>query len=203
MLKIIRLVFCIGTTLVTASVLVVLGLGCASKPKGDPVAFTVEALAATDPSKINLVEKGSDTEKHSIEHFKSFNGDFSKSNILANTKSVYATDVYFRDSFKEIHGEPEFEAYLLRGADNVAEFSMDWKDVTENGGNYYFRWIMTLKLKRDGKDDPATRVTGISHVRFGHDGKVVFHHDYFDGAGMLYEKIPVLRGMIWYVKKRV
>ncbi len=169
----------------------------------DAVVYTEQALAATDPAKVGRLEKGSEAERKAIEQFKTFNSDFSTNNLIQNTKVVYAEDVYFRDPFKEIHGEPEFEKYLLRGGDAVSEFSMEWLDVSEHDGNYYFRWIMSVKLKRDAKDKPAGRTTGISHVRFGPDGKVIFHQDYFDGAAFLYEKIPVLGAEIRFIKKRL
>ncbi|HEX3797579.1 MAG TPA: nuclear transport factor 2 family protein [Verrucomicrobiae bacterium] len=178
--------------------------GCASAPKKlNPVVYTEQALAATDVSKVGRLEKGSAAEQKAIEQFKTFNSDFSTNNIINNTKLVYAQDLYFRDPFKEIHDEKEFEAYLLRGSSAVAEFSMQWLDVSEHDGNYYFRWIMSVKLHRDAQDKPASRTTGISHVRFGQDGKVIFHQDYFDGAAFIYEKIPVLGAEIRFIKKRL
>lgn len=178
-------------------------VGCASAPKPDPADFTRNALMATDVKNVGRLAKGSAAESAAIARFKTFNSDFSAANITNNTKSVYAADIYFRDPFKEIHGEPEFEAYLLRGAGAVAQFSMDWQDVAENDGNYYFRWIMSVTLKRDGKNARPSYTTGISHVRFGPDGKVIFHQDYFDAAAFLYEKIPVLGGEIRFIKKRL
>src|SRR5580693_8366512 len=149
--------------------------GCASAPKQDPMVFTERALAATDAIKVKAIEKGSTAEKEAIARFETFNSDFSAANITNNTKNVYATDVYFRDPFKQIHGEPEFEAYLLRGSAATAQYAMDWKDVAESHGDYYFRWVMSLKLNRDGKNKPPSLTPGISHVRFGPDGKVIFH----------------------------
>ena len=176
----------------------ILAAGCASSPpKMDPSAFTEQALQATDATKSTRVPA------EVIARFKNFNGDFSSNNIAAQTKEIYAADVYFRDPFKEIHGEPEFEAYLLRGSTAVKEFSMTWKDEAEHDGDYYFRWVMTLKLKRDGKNEPPTLNNGISHVRFGADGKVIFHEDYFDAATFLYEKVPVLGGGIRFIKNRM
>jgi hypothetical protein len=184
-------------------VLVSLAAGCVSKPKTDPVAFTAQALAATGTDRVGRLQKGSAAESAAIERFKTYNSDFSGANITNNTRKVYAPDVYFRDPFKEIHGEAEFEKYLLRGSSAVAQFGMDWKDVAESDGNYYFRWVMSVKLKRDGKNDPPSLTTGISHVRFNQDGLVVFHQDYFDSAAFLYEKIPVLGGEIRFIKNRL
>jgi hypothetical protein len=177
---------------------VCLAAGCASTPaKMNPATYTAEALQATASGKNTHVPP------EVIQRFKDFNGDFSSNNIVIHTKEVYAADVWFRDPFKEIHDENEFEAYLLRGSAAVAEYSMEWSDVAEHDGDYYFRWVMTLRLNRDGKNDPPTLNNGISHVRFGADGKVIFHEDYFDAATLLYEKIPVLGGGIRFIKKRL
>jgi hypothetical protein len=192
-----------SATLLLACLAVACVAGCSSTPKPDPMTFTQQALAATDPAGTKTLERGSAAETNAIEQFKTFNGDFSAANITNNTKKVYSADIYFRDPFKQIHGEPEFEAYLLRGSAAVASFSMDWKDLAESGGNYYFRWVMTLKLKRDGKKKPPTLTSGISHVRFGPDGKVVFQQDYYDAGEFLYEKIPILGSEIRFIKKRM
>ena len=171
--------------------------GCASTPpKMNPATFTDQALQATVAAKIRVAPEV-------VERFKTFNSDFSSNNIAAHTSEIYAADLYFRDPFKEIHGEQEFQAYLLRGSTAVKEYSMDWKDVSDHDGDYYFRWVMTLKLNRDGKNDPPTLNNGISHVRFGADGKVIFHEDYFDAATFIYEKVPVIGSGIRFIKKRM
>jgi len=172
--------------------------GCATPAsKQDPSAFTAQALAATDAAKTANVSA------EVIAQFEKYNGDFSTNNIVENTRKVYADDVWFRDPFKQIHGEQPLEAYLMRGATAVAQYHMDWSDVSQGNGDYYFRWIMTLKLNRDGQHAAPTLNNGISHIRFGADGKVIFHEDYFDAATFLYEKIPMLGGEIRFIKNRL
>jgi limonene-1,2-epoxide hydrolase len=172
--------------------------GCSTpSTKPDPSAFTAQALAATDAAKTSNVSAGV------IAQFEKYNGDFSTNNILENTRKVYADEVWFRDPFKQIHGEAPFQAYLLRGAAAVAQYHMKWADVAQDHGDYYFCWVMTLKLNRDGKNEAPTLNNGISHIRFGPDGKVIFHEDYFDAATFLYEKIPVLGGEIRFIKNRL
>jgi steroid delta-isomerase len=187
----------------TASVAALLFAGCASAPKEDPAVFTDHALAATDPKTVKGLGKGSPVESEAIARFKHFNQDFSEANISNNTATVYAQDLWFRDPFKEIRGEPAFQAYLLRGSSATKFFSIEWKDLAESDGNYYFRWIMRVKLKRDGKHKPPSITPGISMVRFGADGKVIFQQDYYDGAAFLYERIPILRSEIRFIKKRL
>jgi hypothetical protein len=177
-------------------------MGCASAPQPNPMVFTNQALAATNPLKTTFT-KDSAAETDAIGRFKQFNGDFSAANITNHTTDIYSANVWFRDPFKEIHGEPAFEAYLLHGSSAVAEFSMDWQDVAENDGNYYFRWVMSLKLHRDSHDQPPSLTPGISLVRFDHEGKVIFQQDYYDAGAFLYEKIPILGSEIRFIKKRM
>jgi len=78
-----------------------LAAGCASNSnKINPAAYTAQALQATAPAKNNHVSP------EVIQRFKDYNGDFSSNNIVLHTKEVYASGIWFRDPFKEIHGEP-------------------------------------------------------------------------------------------------
>jgi len=44
-------------------------------------------------------------------------------------------------------------------------------------------------------------VRGASHLRFDAAGKVVLHRDYWDAAEELYAKLPVLGGLMRYLKR--
>lgn len=183
-----------------ASGAVYLIAGCASPPKQDPQVFTTHALAATDTTKTKL---SGAAEEEAITRFETFNGDISASNITNNLRQVYAENIYFRDPFKEIHGLADFETYLLRDSASVTQYSINWQDVAKGDGDYYCRWVMTVKLKRDSRHKPPAQTCGISEIRFGADGKVIYEQDYFDAASFLYERLPILGGEIRFIKKRL
>jgi Uncharacterized conserved protein (DUF2358) len=174
--------------------------GCASKPKQDPLVFTTQALAATETTKTKL---SAQTEGEVISRFEKFSGDISASNITNNLRQIYAANIYFRDPFKEIHGLADFETYLLRDSASVTQYNIDWQDVGKSDGDYYFRWVMTVKLKRDSRHKPPSQTCGISEIRFGEDGKVIYEQDYFDAGSFLYERLPILGGEIRFIKKRL
>ena len=184
--------------LVIVGLVVVAGLvaGCSSAPASLASAkFTAEALAATES------DKAKDVPSAIIERFKNVNSDFSTNNLAAHLKEIYAPDVFFRDPFKEVQGLDKMQAYLLRSAKQVAQYGIDWQDVSVHDGEYYFRWVMTLKMTMEGKKISASKHNGITHIRFNADGKVIFQQDYYDGAAFLYEKIPLIGGGIRMVKK--
>jgi SnoaL-like domain len=183
-----------GLVVLTAGIMA----GCASAPASlAPARFTAEALAATEPL------KATNAPTDVIERFKSVNSDFSTNHLAAHLTEIYAPEVWFRDPFKEVHGLPAMRAYILKSAAQVAEYSIDWQAMAVQEGDYYFRWVMTLKMTMESKKVPASKYNGITHVRFGADGKVIFQQDYFDGAAFLYEKIPFIGGGIRMVKRGI
>jgi hypothetical protein len=184
----------------TLSVGIYLLAGCASAPKEDRLAFVTPALKATDSAKTKIPDA---SEAEIISRFEKFSGDISTNNILNHLGEVYAADIYFCDPFKQIHGLTDFQTYLLKDSDAVAQYDIEWQDVGKSDGDYYFRWVMTVKLKREGKDKPPTHTWGISQIRFGDDGKVVYEQDFFDAAAFLYERLPILGGEIRFIKKRL
>jgi SnoaL-like domain len=172
--------------------------GCASAPASlAPAKFTADALAATETLKATNVPP------EIIARFKTVNSDFSTNNLAAHLPDIYAPEIYFRDPFKEVHGLPALQTYILKSATAVAEYQIDWQDLSAHDGDFYFRWVMTLKMTMEGKKVPASKHNGISHVRFGADGKVIFQQDYYDGAAFLYEKIPLIGGGIRLVKSKM
>lgn len=176
--------------------------GCtydASK-KGAYMNNYLRVLAETDPQKIAPLPPGSEEEKKAVERFKEFYVVFSEEKIRKSVKDVYGQNAYFRDGFKEVLGVEAIERYFISSTEGFEECTFEIQDVVSKGGNYYFRWIMNLVLKRDKKD--RIQAVGMSHVRFDKDGKITFHQDYWD-TGIIYEKVPVLGSIITWIRNRI
>lgn len=156
-------------------------------------------LAATDPAKAALVKPGSAEEKAGIEAFRDYYKVFAADVIRRGTKNLYAKDAFFKDGYKEVKGVEAIEAYFLATTEAVVSCTFDITDVSVHEGNYYFRWVMKLTIQRD-RDNPMEQV-GMSHVRFGPDGKVVFHTDYWD-TSIVFERAPVIGYIIRWAKEQ-
>jgi limonene-1,2-epoxide hydrolase len=159
-----------------------------------------KALEESEPENMELLEHGSASEHETIRNFINFYSIFSEERIKSSVQDLYADDAYFRDGFREVRGVENIEAYFLSTTEAFHECIFDIQDVANSNGNYYFRWIMKLTLKRD-KDNPL-EATGMSHIRFNAKGKVVFHQDYWE-TSLLYERLPVIGWMIRWVKKQI
>jgi hypothetical protein len=160
-----------------------------------------EALNRTDPTKCKTLTPGSAEEKAAIDRCIDFFSNWNKENVLAKTRHLYAENAYCFDTFKEVNGVDAIEAYLLRFFNNVESISIEVTDVAVSGGNYYFRHIADIKYKTL-KRGQVLRSYAITHIRFDERGKVVLHHDYWDSASGVFEHIPLLGGLIRYIKGR-
>ena len=176
--------------------------GCATREKKEAYEMGnyYKALEDTEQANMVLMDHGSVAEMETIRRFIDFYSVFSKERIKESVRLLYAEDAYFRDGFREVKGRENIEAYFLSSTEAIHECTFDIRDVGYSDGNYYFRWIMKLALKRD-RDNPLEE-TGMSHVRFDANGQVVFHQDYWETAA-LYERLPILGSVIRWVKKRI
>jgi steroid delta-isomerase len=156
-------------------------------------------LAATDPARTALARPGSAEEKAGIEAFREYYKVFAADVIRRDTKKLYAKDAFFKDGYKEVKGVEAIETYFLATTEAIESCTFDIADVSVHEGNYYFRWVMKLTIKRD-RDNPMEQI-GMSHVRFGPDGKVVFHADYWD-TSIVFERAPVIGSIIRWAKEK-
>ena len=157
-----------------------------------------QALQDTDPHKHDMMQPGSEKEREAVTLFGTLYVTYTEDNIRRYVRDIYAQDAYYRDSFIELQGLGNIEAYLIQGTHIMHEVTFDLQDVAEHDGNYYFRWVTKFSLKR--KKDDVMYLPGMSHVRFNKEGKIIFHQDFWD-AGIIYERLPIIGFFIRIVKK--
>ncbi len=153
---------------------------------------------------LNLTKPGEPlsaaVEQRAIERFMNFYTVFSAEIIEAGLRDLYAQDAYFRDGFREVVGLEEMFDYFVASTAGVDECRFVIEMPTVADGEYFFRWVMKLKLKR--KPDEEIVAVGVSHVRFNLEGKVVFQQDYWD-AGRLYERLPLIGSLVRWINRRI
>jgi limonene-1,2-epoxide hydrolase len=161
-----------------------------------------EAKRRTDPAQYGTVVKGSTQEQAAIDRFSDFFASMSVASAHKKTKQVYADSAFFNDTLKSVQGAQAIEAYLAESLAATESVVVEIEDIAESGGNYYFIWTMTIRFKNLNKGRPA-RSSGMSHIRFNREGKIVLHQDYWDATVGLFEYMPVVGRMIRYIKGRI
>lgn len=158
-----------------------------------------DALAARTNT-LGLV-KGSDAERAAVQRVKDFFAVMTEDSVRKQTRQVYAPEAYLNDTLKSLNGAALIEDYFLATVRNAENVTVQFEDVAESGGNYYFRWVMDTRLKqlREGQ---TIRTIGITMMRFDAQGRVVFHQDFWDATAGLFEHVPVVGTAIRGIKAK-
>ncbi len=112
----------------------------------------------------------------------------------------YAKDAYFKDPFNEVRGVDRVRGVFAHMFRQVAEprFHVTERIVAENGA--FLCWDFTFRFRPGGK---RLTVHGASHLKFDAGGKIAYHCDYWDAAGELYAKVPVLGALMRLARRRL
>jgi len=120
---------------------------------------------------------------------------------VAQLQTVYDEQATFKDPFNEVQGLPEIERIFrhMYVALDQPHFVVTGQVV--DGAQAFLTWEFRFRFKRF---DTTTlqAVRGASHVVFNEQGLVTMHRDYWDAAEELYEKLPLLGGLMRWLKKR-
>ena len=113
----------------------------------------------------------------------------------------YAADARFKDPFNEVRGLPEVQRIFshMFVALERPRFVVTDSIVGEN--QCFLTWNFEFHLKRFDRVTLQT-IRGASHLKFTAAGLIDFHRDYWDAAEELYEKLPVLGGLMRWLKRR-
>jgi len=120
---------------------------------------------------------------------------------LDTLRALYARDVCFEDPVHAIQGLEAMLEYFRRQFANVhsCRFRFHQQSVTDT--SLFLTWTMLLQHKKM-KRGHTIRVEGASYLKI-RDGKIYFHRDYFDLGDMVYENLPLLGGMIGFIRRRM
>lgn len=118
---------------------------------------------------------------------------------LARTGDIYAPDAYFKDPFNEVRGlDAIMHIYRHMFAQvDVPRFVVTMRVL--QGDDAFLTWDFLFRMKRFSSEPQCIR--GATHLRFGGDGRICVHRDYWDAAEELYEKLPVLGGLMRVLKR--
>ena len=120
---------------------------------------------------------------------------------VSQLHTLYDAQARFKDPFNEVQGLPEIERIFrhMYVALDQPRFVITGQLV--DGAQAFLTWEFRFCFKRFDTSTLQT-VRGGSHVVFNEQGLVSLHRDYWDAAEELYEKLPVLGGVMRWLKRR-
>ena len=120
---------------------------------------------------------------------------------LERLPEIYAPDARFKDPFNEVQGLPAIEgifAHMFEALDSP-HFIVTERIVQDN--KCFLVWDFRFRFKRFDTQTWQT-VRGGTQLAFDAQGLVTLHRDYWDAAEELYEKLPLVGGLMRWLKRR-
>lgn len=119
---------------------------------------------------------------------------------VARIAEIYAPQAYFKDPFNEVRGVAAITGIFAHLFDQVGAPRFVVREAVAQGDDAFLVWDFRFRLPRLGSGEQVIR--GASHLKFGTDGRLTYHRDYWDAAEELYEKLPVLGGLMRLLKQQ-
>jgi steroid delta-isomerase len=119
---------------------------------------------------------------------------------LPQLSRFYAADTRFKDPFNEVVGVEAVASIFRHMFDSLDEPRFVVRDVIAQGEQAFLAWDFLFRMRRFDRGGQCIR--GASHLRFGPDGLITEHRDYWDAAEELYEKLPLVGGLMRWLKRR-
>ena len=125
---------------------------------------------------------------------------------LSTLGNWYAPDARFKDPFKEVQGVAAIAAVFAHLFETLHEPRFVVTERIVQGSQCFLVWDFLFRFKT--MDNATTQcIRGGSHLQFVQsddgDWRISLHRDYWDAAEELYEKLPLVGGLMRWLKKRV
>ena len=120
---------------------------------------------------------------------------------VSRLAALYAPEARFKDPFNDVRGLPEIErifTHMFKSLD-TPHFIVTERIV--QGQQCFLAWDFRFRFKRFDTRTWQT-IQGGTHVVFNAQGLVTLHRDYWDAAEELYEKLPLVGGLMRCLKRQ-
>ena len=120
---------------------------------------------------------------------------------LDELETIYTPLAYFKDPFNEVRGIDGIRRIFSHMYSSLEQPRFVVTGCIVDGDQCFLSWNFMFRLKRFDRATEQT-VRGGSHLKFDAGGRIDFHRDYWDAAEELYEKLPVVGGLMRWLKRR-
>lgn len=110
----------------------------------------------------------------------------------------YAADAHFRDPFNDVRGLEPIQRIFRHMFEHTDNPRFIIRERMAQGEQAFVTWLFEFGLR--GRQ---YTVEGASHIRFGPDGLVEEHRDYWDAAEELLQKLPLVGLPVRWLRKRL
>lgn len=170
------------------------------------VAVVLSSYARAEPDTIerylSLTASEKPTQIGSVSGFSSVFKDLHADNLEQNIRTAYAEELYFNDTFVTLSSRQELIEYLTKTQSKATTVKTTILDVARSEEDIYVRWLLEMEFEIVGRTR-FSRSIGISHIRLDEHGQIVLHQDFWDSATGFYQYVPVVGGLMSWIRGKI
>ena len=117
---------------------------------------------------------------------------------VTRVRKIYAENAYFKDPFNEVRGLAAIEYlfdHMFRQVKNP-RFVITKQVMQEDDA--FLTWEFYFQMPPYARQEQC--IKGATHFRFDENERVSYHHDYWDAAEGVYEKLPLVGSFMRLLK---
>lgn len=123
-----------------------------------------------------------------------------KDTSLEEYKLFFNDESYFEDPFHKVVGIEKIYPIFEKMYEAFYKASFRVIESVSDGKITYLRW--EFQYARLAEDELSS-FEGVSRVEFDEHGYVRSHIDFWDAATHVYEKIPLIKSVLGYIKRKI
>ena len=120
---------------------------------------------------------------------------------VSQLDAYYTLDAWFKDPFNEVRGLEQVQRIYRHMFEALEAPRFHVTSRIAQGDECFLAWEFRFRF-RSWRRGEEQRVRGSSHLKLAPDGRIAWHRDYWDAAEEVYEKLPVLGGLMRWLKRR-
>ena len=117
-------------------------------------------------------------------------------------KELAHPDIRFVDPFNDVRGIEKVLAVFDHMFVTTTEPKFVTKPPVVMGNTAFIKWRFTCNINNRFYRKEMT-IDGVTEVQFDQAGLITTHIDYWDAARQLYEKLPLLGGLLRAIRHRL
>jgi ketosteroid isomerase-like protein len=115
--------------------------------------------------------------------------------------AIYTPDARFKDPFNDVQGLAAIQQVFRHMYESLENPRFVVTGRIVQGTQCFLTWEFHFAFKSFQRGR-AQRILGGSHLLLDGEGRITLHRDYWDAAEELYEKLPVIGGLMRWLKRR-
>ena len=111
---------------------------------------------------------------------------------------IYRSDARFKDPFNDVQGLAAVQRVYAHMYASLREPRFVIREAVQHGSHGFLTWDFHFRMRRLLRGPQVIR--GASHLRLDGQGRIADHRDYWDAAEEFYAKLPVVGGLMRWLR---